>query len=210
MIGWQAVFFDFDGVVLDSVHVKTKAFAQMFRQFGSEIERQVVAYHLEYGGISRFEKFKYFYNTLLGVSISEEQLHKLGEEFSDLVLNEILASPYISGSLETLTMLRQNNVPAFVVSGTPDDEIKFIVKQRCLDVFFREVHGSPRQKDSIVLDVIGRYGYDRLKCLFIGDAMSDYKAAQRVGVNFLGIVTEAGPGPFPPGTDISNCVRCEF
>lgn len=210
MIGWQAVFFDFDGVVLDSVHVKTKAFAQMFRQFGSEIEQQVVAYHLEYGGISRFEKFKYFYNTLLGISISEEQLLKLGEEFSNLVLNEILASPYISGSLETLTMLRQDNVPAFVVSGTPDDEIKFIVKQRGLDAFFREVHGSPRQKDSIVLDVIGRYGYDRLKCLFIGDAMSDYKAAQRAEICFLGIVPEGEQGPFPPDTHISNNVRCEL
>lgn len=210
MICWQAVFFDFDGVILDSVHVKTKAFAQMFRQFGPEIEQKVVAYHLEFGGISRFEKFRYFYNTLLDISISEEQLQKLGEEFSDLVLSQILAAPYISGSLETLNMLKQNNIPAFVVSGTPDDEIKFIVKKRNLRVFFLEVHGSPRQKDAIILDIVERYGYDRLKCLFIGDAMSDYKAAQRTGISFLGIVPEGEQGPFPPSTHISNCVRCEF
>ena len=31
---WQAVFFDFDGVILDSVDVKTQAFAAMFRAYG--------------------------------------------------------------------------------------------------------------------------------------------------------------------------------
>jgi beta-phosphoglucomutase-like phosphatase (HAD superfamily) len=32
---YQAIFFDFDGVILDSVHVKTEAFAAMFRKYGS-------------------------------------------------------------------------------------------------------------------------------------------------------------------------------
>ena len=44
---WQAVFFDFDGVILDSVNVKTHAFSQMFRKYGPEIEESVVRYHLE-------------------------------------------------------------------------------------------------------------------------------------------------------------------
>ena len=39
---WEAVFFDFDGVILDSVDVKTQAFADMFRQYGPEVERAVV------------------------------------------------------------------------------------------------------------------------------------------------------------------------
>jgi beta-phosphoglucomutase-like phosphatase (HAD superfamily) len=41
---YQAIFFDFDGVILDSVHVKTEAFAAMFRKYGPEIERAVFGF----------------------------------------------------------------------------------------------------------------------------------------------------------------------
>jgi beta-phosphoglucomutase-like phosphatase (HAD superfamily) len=38
----QAVFFDFDGVILDSVDVKARAFSEMFRDYGPEVEKAVV------------------------------------------------------------------------------------------------------------------------------------------------------------------------
>ncbi len=35
---YQAVFFDFDGAILDSVNVKTNAFATMFRPYCKNVE----------------------------------------------------------------------------------------------------------------------------------------------------------------------------
>ncbi|MGB9498885.1 MAG: hypothetical protein ACKVE4_03865 [Dissulfuribacterales bacterium] len=58
---WQAIFFDFDGVIFDSVNVKTDAFANMFEVYGAEVRDAVVKYHLDNGGVSRMEKFKYYY-----------------------------------------------------------------------------------------------------------------------------------------------------
>ncbi len=55
---WQVVFFDFDGVILDSVDVKTKAFAKMFRHYGPEVEQVVVDYHLANGGVSQVQKIR--------------------------------------------------------------------------------------------------------------------------------------------------------
>jgi HAD superfamily hydrolase (TIGR01549 family) len=210
MMKWQAVFFDFDGVILDSVHVKTEAFAQMFRQYGPNIERAVVEYHLEHGGISRFEKFKHYYNNLLHTPVSEDQLQTLGEEFSELVLAKILESPFVSGAQETLRELASERIPAFVVSGTPEEEVKSIVDNRGLSAFFQEVHGSPRVKDEILLDIIWRRGFVPARCLFIGDAMSDYKAARSVGTRFLGIMPKGEPSPFPSGTFVSSAVRCNL
>ena len=39
---YQAVFFDFDGVILDSVDVKTQAFADMYRPSGPKVDNAIV------------------------------------------------------------------------------------------------------------------------------------------------------------------------
>ena len=200
---WKAVFFDFDGVILDSVGVKTKAFAKMFRNYGPEVEKAVVDYHLANGGVSRFEKFEYYYKNLLQKPITQDILEALGREFNQLAMEGVLAAPFIDGALETLKQLKKDGIPAFVVSGTPDEEINVIVEKRNLAPYFLEMHGSPRKKQEIVRDIAGRHGYQLEKCLFIGDATTDYEAAKYCGTIFLGIVKDGERSPFPEGTRIS-------
>lgn len=204
---WQAVFWDFDGVVLDSVHVKTRAFARMFSKFGPEVEKAVVDYHLSNGGVSRFEKFKYFYNNLLKRSISVQELTELGEEFSNLVLQEVLSAPFIPGAYETLCNLKQEGVPCYVVSGTPEEEVRHIVKVRQLEGLFEEVHGSPRNKGEILEDILYRKHYLPESCMFLGDSLTDYHAAQLTKMNFIGVVSDGIESPFPVRTLTVNIVH---
>jgi len=203
---YQAVFFDFDGVILDSVQVKTRTFAAMFRQYGPEVEKAVVDFHLANGGVSRFRKFQYYYENILKKPINQEELQFLGEEFSRLALQGVLDSSYIPGALETLKQLKVYNIPCFVASGTPDEEIKLIVAKKGLSQYFLEVHGSPRVKDEILQDVLERYDFNPGQCLFIGDAMTDYVAAQKCGTDFLGIVPNNQVSPFPLHTGIDSKV----
>ena len=51
------IFFDFDGVIADSVNVKTEAFEKIYLPYGKEIAEKVINHHRENGGMSRFEKF---------------------------------------------------------------------------------------------------------------------------------------------------------
>jgi HAD superfamily hydrolase (TIGR01549 family) len=199
---WQAVFFDFDGVILDSVNVKTRAFALIFRPFGAKIEKKVVEYHLANGGISRFEKFRYFYEKFLEQTISEEKIIELSDRFSALVVQEVLKSHFIEGALETLDQLRQLNVPMFVVSGTPHEEIQDIVQKRDLAHYFIEVHGSPRKKEQIIHDIITRYKFEPANSLFIGDSIEDYYGAIANGLRFLGIAPKEEKSIFPPETNV--------
>lgn len=201
---YQAIFFDFDGVILDSVHVKTRTFAVMFRQYGPEVEQAVVDYHLAHGGVSRFRKFEHYYDNILGKPITPEELQALGAQFSSLALQGVLDSPYIPGALETLRALKEQGIPCFVASGTPDEEIKLIVEKKGLNQYFLEVHGSPRKKEEIVRDVLERYGYDPGQCLFIGDAMTDYEAAKSTGTEFLGVVQDGLDTPFPVGAIVKT------
>ena len=50
----KIVFWDFDGVIKDSVDVKTQAFIDLFDAYGSNVVQAVVAHHIKNGGISRF------------------------------------------------------------------------------------------------------------------------------------------------------------
>lgn len=206
MMKWQAVFFDFDGVILDSVDVKTRAFARMFRGYGPEVERQVVDYHLAHGGVSRYEKFRYYYEQLLHRELTEARLAELGDEFAGLVVEEVLKAPFLTGAVETLEFLKKKGVPTFVVSGTPHEEVQHIVSMRNLDRFFLEVHGAPRKKDQILRELADKHGFTLARCLFIGDAMTDYNAAVDTGTQFLGIVAEEDTSPFPPDTTVSHRV----
>lgn len=204
---WKAVFFDFDGVILDSVEIKTQAFATMFRQYGPDVEQAVVDYHLANGGISRFTKFEYYYKHLLQKPINQKILKSLGREFNRIVLNSVLNASFIDGALNTLEDLTEKKIPAFVVSGTPDEEIKMIVEERKLSPFFLEVHGSPCKKSDIVSDICIRHRLHPQNCLFIGDAMTDYDAAKSIGTAFLGIVKQGETSPFPEGTMESKRVK---
>jgi len=197
---WECIFFDFDGVILDSVNVKTQAFAKMFRPFGSKIEAEVVAYHLANGGISRYEKFRYYYENILKKQIDDRELHRLGKVFSKLVLKGVLASQFVTGAIESLNQIKKLNIPAYVASGTPQEEINYIVKKRGLSHFFEEVYGSPRKKNDIINQILEENGFQRSRCLFIGDAISDYNAAIETGIHFLGIVKKDDKSPFPNGT----------
>ena len=55
-----------------------------------------------------------------------------------------------------------------------------------------------------------RKNYNSQNCLFVGDAMSDYGAAQKNGICFLGIVGNGEISPFSDGTFVSSVVTLEY
>ena len=94
----DALVFDFDGVLVESKDVKTQAFAKIYRQYGAAVAAQAVAYHLEHIGISRYIKFRHLHRVLLGVTLSDEEVARLGEQFSSLVLEAVIAAPWAPGA----------------------------------------------------------------------------------------------------------------
>lgn len=204
---WQAVFFDFDGVIADSTPVKARAFATLFAPFGPQVQEAVVRYHLENGGLPRLEKLRHCHSVIAGQPLDEQSLKALGQRFAALVRDEVVAAPFIAGVLTTLQQLQRAQTPCFVVSGTPVQEMHDIVERKGLSPYFTEVHGSPQVKGVIVGDILARYPFVPDQCLFIGDALADYRAAQATGLQFLGIVPQGEDSRFPAGTPTSSVVR---
>ena len=59
------LIFDFDGVILDSVEIKNKAFLKTLKPFNKNIKKKFMKFHLNNLGISRFRKFEYLCKDLL-------------------------------------------------------------------------------------------------------------------------------------------------
>jgi len=141
--------------------------------------------------------------------LSDTKLDRLCEEFSALVVEKVIASDYLPGAVETLHLVKDSNIDAYIVSGTPQKEIELIVTRKGLTSYFLEIHGSPRKKYEIVEEILQRRYYDPSACLFIGDAMSDYRAAKKNNMRFIGIVPlgkDKEGTVFPVSTTISNVI----
>ena len=200
MIKTAAVIFDFDGVLVESVDVKTRAFADMYAAYGEDVVRRVVQYHLEQGGLSRFKKFRYFQEMILGESLSQEKETALGETFSRLVKDAVVRAPWVPGAFEFLTEYL-GKIDMFVASGTPDDEMKEIVQRRGMAHFFVSVNGTPATKSEIINRICIEHRFERKAVLMVGDALTDYDGAQSSGVRFVGRSAD-GRGFFPADVPI--------
>lgn len=186
MIVAKLVFFDFDGVVLDSARIKTEAFPLVFAEYPQHTQA-ITDYHLANQGISRYEKFEWIYKILLKEELSAEKSAELGAKFSKIVLEKVLACNPIPGAIELLTYLKENSIPAVVASGTPYQELLTIIHQRDLDHFFADIWGSPMKKAEIIKILTGIHGIDPKDCLFLGDASTDYEAAKAMNVPFQAV-----------------------
>ena len=188
---YQAFFFDFDGVLADSVEVKTKAFAKIFEPYGHKTQAKVVEHHRNYGGMTRQDKFRHYYAEFLNKPLHDTEMKRLCKAFSSIVVDRVIASPEIPGAEDFLKKWYKT-LPCFVVSATPDEEILKIVNKRGWRDYFHEILGSSMSKRKNLELLLKKYYLEPEKCLFFGDAESDYRASMACCVNFVGIVSGSG------------------
>lgn len=190
---FQAFFFDFDGVIVDSVDVKTVAFARMFEPFGPEVVAKVVEHHRLHGGMNRMQKFLHYHKEFLHKSLDKIELDGLCKQFSSLVMNEVINAPEIPGAQSFLEKWYKE-IPCFIVSATPQDELCEIIERRGLKRYFKEIKGAPADKCKNLDDILNSNALQPESCLYFGDAYTDYDAARTCSVKFWGIL----PGPDAP------------
>lgn len=178
------IFFDFDGVIAESVHVKTAAFYQMYVTFGKEIAKKAVEHHKNHGGMSRFEKFKRYHKEFLNIDLTENQVEEFSKTFSSLVKQRVVEAPEVEGVRSFLEQ-HYRTMKFWVISGTPTDEIRDIVKQKDLAHFFIDSYGSPNLKSCWVEKLMKQHQLQERESVFVGDAKSDYKAALDNGIQFI-------------------------
>ncbi|MDQ7834261.1 MAG: HAD hydrolase-like protein [Humidesulfovibrio sp.] len=205
--GHQALVFDFDGVLVDSTHIKAEAFAEVYRPLGLDTASLAQQHFLAHLGVSRRNKFKYCQTSLTGGPSDPTEIDRLCLQFSKLVVARVLAAREIPGATDLLLRWHKR-LPLYVNSATPDEELAEILHGRNLSQYFHAAYGSSRSKTENLAHILSEKMYDPERVIFFGDAISDWIAAKCCGVSFVGITAapsspllEAG-GQFPVCRDL--------
>lgn len=180
---FKLIFWDFDGVIKESVEVKTRAYCQLFEPFGSVMAEMVREHHKAFGGMSRFEKLP-LYLQWAGAEPTPCRVKEYCEQFSQRVMQGVIDSPWVAG---VERYLRDNPFcQTFVlVSATPQDELLYILQALDLTNCFAVIYGAPERKEDAIRKTLSALRIDAGDCLMIGDAQPDLDAALVNQVPFL-------------------------
>ncbi|WP_275286766.1 HAD family hydrolase [Halomonas elongata] len=192
----NVLVFDFDGVILDSASLKREAFAALYNDQPEPLQRAVRAYLGRRGGQPREVKFRHIEAQILGRTATDTSINELCRRFKDNVERRIVEAPAIPGALKFLARHR-GRLPIYLLSATPEQELRNIVSQRGLTPCFDDVIGSPPDKVTGLHNLLNRHGYRAEHTVMIGDSYNDYRAARSNGTGFIGITAEPAASPFP-------------
>ena len=181
---YRQVFWDFDGVIKDSVSVKEEAFVELFAAFGPTVAAKVREHHRGHGGMSRFEKIPFYFRDFAHIEPSAGQLDDALKRFESLVYRKVVDSPWVPGARELILGNPWAQI-FYLVTATPREEIERILSELGLTPAFRRVFGSPEEKADAVASVIHSDNLEPESCLMIGDSRADYEAASKNGIDFL-------------------------
>lgn len=180
---YSTLFWDFDGVIKESVDVKTEAYVRLFEPFGRALAQRVREHHELNGGTSRFRKIP-LYLAWAGVDPTEEEVERYCRAFSAAVRQGVIDSPWVPGVRDYLAA-NWDKQRFILLTATPQGEMEDILSTVAISDCFTEVHGAPTEKRDAIVSVLSRLGCERGHALLIGDSRSDHEAAQAAGIDFL-------------------------
>ena len=179
----RIIFWDFDGVIKDSVMIKSLGYERLFAPYGTDIVEKVRQHHNVHGGISRYEKIP-LYLGWAGEPTTIDRVQTFCERFSDLVLQAVIEAPWVPGVCEYL-QAHHTNQSFVLITATPQEEIEQILHALKITHCFCEVHGAPTAKTAVVSDVLERLHCLPEQALVVGDSDTDLSAAEENNVVFL-------------------------
>ena len=185
---YKTLVFDCDGVILNSNQVKTDAFYNAALPYGKVLAEQLVEYHVNHGGISRYTKFEYFLKNIIPKDILanesfESQLNTLLTKYAQLAHRGLLECEIAPG-LKELRKLTPNTRWLIVSGGDLAELNEIFFKRKLSNLFDGGIYGSPDTKDEILSREI-KSGNITLPALFLGDSKYDYEAATKANLDFI-------------------------
>ena len=184
------IIFDFDGVILDSLPIKDFGFREIFKQFPKEKVNQLIEFHQQNGGWSRFVKIQHFYQNILNRDISKDKILEYAEHFSDIVVGELTNKKYLIQETIEFLYWASDRYKLHIASGAEESELRYISKELDVSKYFITINGSPTRKAILVSNILSEYNYSKNDTILIGDSINDYKASKENGIEFFGFNNE--------------------
>ena len=180
------ILWDFDGVILDSMKIRDWGFREIFKDFDKNAVEKLITYHNLNGGLSRYVKIRYFYEKILGKNITEEVIMKYANNFSILMKEELINPSNLI--LDSISFIKENHKKYnfHIVSGSDQEELRYLCRELDIDNYFISIHGSPTPKKDLIKELLEFHNYSKNDSCLIGDSINDYEAAIDNLIEFYG------------------------
>lgn len=187
---YKTILWDFDGVIMDSMAVRDKGFEIVLQSYPVDQVTILMEYHRKNGGLSRYNKFRYFFEEIRKESITDSEIAILAEKFSLVMLENLLDANLLIN--DSLCFIKENYLKyeMHIVSGSDGNELRYICEHLGLSKFFVSIHGSPTPKNELVKQVLNNNAYNRAETCLIGDSFNDFEAADFNSITFFGYNNE--------------------
>lgn len=181
---FRHVIFDFDGVLAETNQIKIDGFFTLFKSFPGKALEPMEFYLRANGGLSRYEKIRFFFEKILCEPVSNEKIVNLARAYSEIVKNLVAEANAVRGSVEFLRKW-VSRLDFAVNSGSDEQELRSVCALRGIDQYFLHIFGSPATKQENFKKLFHETGWEIHESLFVGDSRNDIDAAIAMGIPFL-------------------------
>ena len=189
----QAVIFDIDGTLVDSVDLHARAWQEAFRHFGREVTFEEVRSQIGKGS-----------DKLIPYFLSSEEDQKIGKQL-DKFRGELWKSKYLHQVKpfpkvrELFQRIQQDGKQIVLASSAKGDELQTYRKIANIDDLVEEETSSDDVENSkpdpdVIHAALGKINNpDPANVMMVGDTPYDAEAARKAGVRTIGVLC----GGFP-------------
>lgn len=182
----KTIIFDFDGVIIDSMEVRDYGFRKIFEKYSENKVEELIKYHRENGGLSRFHKIKHFYNNIINSNIEDDDVMNYANKFSLIMRDELVKEKYLIKEWANFIRENKNKYTMHIASGSEEKELRYLCENLGISKYFNSIHGSPTHKNELVKQIIESNNYNKENIVLIGDSINDYEAARINNIKFIG------------------------
>ena len=187
LVQFKVLIWDFDGVIVDSNNIRDNAFCYALNDFDKFKVNELLIYHRENGGLSRYAKFDWFFKKFSS-SVSEKYREHVLKRFSEYCLSRITDPQILRKEvMDVINFLYKEKKLMYIASASSNEELNFAAKELKIAHFFNDILGSPRNKIESVKQIKDlNNSYPNSDFILVGDAINDLNAASQNNINFLG------------------------
>lgn len=170
---YKEVFFDLDGVILDTNSIKRRNIGHAVEFMGDAFRDEFVTYFTANNGLPREIKInKYF--------LDKADRQRVLETYNRLNAEGLRTASPLPGAVELIQHLHSTGTPIHVFTGGSEEEARELLEKQGLNPFFSGIYGGPRTKQE---------NFDRQAhhhpILMFGDSRSDYEFAKARHLDFV-------------------------
>ncbi len=185
----DAMVFDLDGTLVDTVETRIAAWLRTFEEQGIAADREQVARLIGSDG----RRVARVVAEAAGVSIEAERAEAIDRRSGD-IYSELNTNPRpLSGAIELLQALDERGLPWAIATSSRREQVGVSIEALKLKRRPTIVDGShvenAKPAPDLLLAAAKRLGVKPSRCWYVGDSIWDVQAARAAGMQAIGVAT---------------------